>query len=144
MSTLAPHFDFEEEKKDHLPLAHSECCLLAALCRRAVHCQHDVILRFLRHAPRQFHLLLAVPSTCSKLICYSKVLIIAHDCDGRCGVKGSCGPSGKLDYAYAVLGIVLNNAAASQSLFYQVWLVLCGYQNAIRDILASKFSLAYK
>lgn len=38
----------------------------------------------------------------------------------RCGVPGSCGPSGKLDYAYAVLGIVISNEITDQTLFYQI------------------------
>jgi hypothetical protein len=42
----------------------------------------------------------------------------------RCGRAGSCGPSGQVDYAYAVLGIVLGNPAPSgggapQTIFYQ-------------------------
>ena len=38
----------------------------------------------------------------------------------RCGPAGACGPSGKLDYGYVTLGIVLGNAAAGATIFYQL------------------------
>eukprot|EP01116_Phalansterium_solitarium_P007353 TRINITY_DN19994_c0_g1_i1.p1 TRINITY_DN19994_c0_g1~~TRINITY_DN19994_c0_g1_i1.p1 ORF type:complete len:368 (+),score=81.02 TRINITY_DN19994_c0_g1_i1:148-1104(+) len=40
----------------------------------------------------------------------------------RCGPAGSCGPSGELDYGYAVAALTLDNVAAGQTLFYQIML----------------------
>jgi hypothetical protein len=40
----------------------------------------------------------------------------------RCGASPQCGPSGKVDYGYGVLGVVAGNQAAGQTLFYQVQL----------------------
>lgn len=38
----------------------------------------------------------------------------------RCGAYPQCGPSGKVDYGYGVAAVALSNAAARQTLFYQV------------------------
>lgn len=38
----------------------------------------------------------------------------------RCGRFPQCGASGHVDYGYAVFGLIIDNIAASQTVFYQV------------------------
>jgi len=61
-------------------------------------------------------------SSLSSLSLTVSARLLRADVTPRCGPIGSCGPSGKLDFVYAVLGIVLHNVIASppQTLFYQI------------------------
>jgi hypothetical protein len=52
--------------------------------------------------------------------CNFTVELLAWRAAARCGPQGSCGPSGRLDYGYITLGVVLSNAAQAQTIFYQV------------------------
>ena len=56
----------------------------------------------------------------SSLIVQYDAKLLEWNIISRCGPLGSCGPSGKLDYAYAVLGIVISNEITDQTLFYQI------------------------
>lgn len=55
-------------------------------------------------------------------VSFGALLLNATVTRNRCGSSPQCGPSGKVDYGYGVLGVVIGNAAAGQTLFYQVQL----------------------
>lgn len=74
------------------------------------------------NAPRNWAGALANASLAdvSALVVNFTAALISTTVTPRCGAPGSCGPSGRIDYAYVTLGLTLTNDVAKQSIFYQV------------------------
>ena len=66
-------------------------------------------------------------STVGSVTASFSAALLHADTQPRCGPRGSCGPSGNIDWVYSVLGVVLSNrapvlhaTARDETLFFQV------------------------